>query len=156
MGSSATAHLAYGYDVGGEETPARFVGVPDTEYDEPGTPEWWVDDDCGDEGDEYVDQFARRLIDIYKIETRNDWDFTGPVESRLGIEFITHGSISDGQTAYLMVAKGTEQRVDWGDVKAITLTVPDGADERLRAAAEALGLDTEGEGPRWLLVASYG
>lgn len=165
MGSSPSAFLAYGYDLGGSD------GWKIRETDEYGGIDAsnvstlaWYDD--GDDADGFIEQAERRLLAVIAGFTEK-WgdnqdggyfDREKAARERLGVKFDTY---SYGEyPMHVLAAKVIEV----GDEQALLVNpqelTPDLGEvlrwnNALNAALEALGITPEQENPSWLLCAYY-
>lgn len=145
MGSSSSAYLAYGHDLGDD-----FGGLEahDEDY-EPIWPAWYVDDDGWEES-----AMVALLADAGFTETdkraEGYWHRRKEATDALGIKFEGYGC--DGFSALLMGAV-IHEAYDYGSAE-VDVTVPEGADERLAHARQVLGL--EPEKPGWIIASYYG
>lgn len=142
MGSDATAILAYGYDVG------QTFGH---DYDTP-HPAWYQDGNGWRHSAERALLAAVGFTEEWTPDSDGYFDRKKNAEQQVGVHFERQGSDSD--VYYLMAAKS--QRVEWGDVEAVDMTLPDNADERLAWALDVLGVKPTDDKPGWLLAAYYG
>jgi hypothetical protein len=139
MGVSTDAILAYGVELYDPDT---------TEL--PG----WYDEDENEDG--FVDAALDRLRAAVGF-TETDYTAEGfwtrqrEADERVGVSIVAH--CSGEYTMYLLAAK--EITASRGYPVRPDMTVPDGADERIRWALEQLGMDT-GQTPAWLLVSWWG
>ena len=158
MGQSTNAMLVYGYHLGSDDNGWELEGVG--EYGELPTLDWH--DSESDEADFGTDAELRLLASVGFTET--DWTVDGyhqrerEAKARLGVELETH--CSGDYPMYLLIAKGIT--VYRGDVKKIDFAElaaevqAKGADEKLRAAVQALGITPKQERPQWLLCSYWG
>jgi hypothetical protein len=166
MGTSAHAHLMYGYDLGSEDD------------DQAKMPAWWLERDDLDDDSEAEDDFVAAALERLVVAggftepepaapaertyDENDSHFQwylrkGEHEQALGVTIESYGHHE--YPCYLLCAKEIE--VAWGESKRIEGLdglQPANADVRLAWAADVLQLPGEviKGGPAWLLVASYG
>jgi hypothetical protein len=153
MGSSADGILAYGFNLGGDES-----GWEVREANEFGGLELdWFDPD-EDDGDAFTDAAKERLLAAAGF-TETDWAAAGyfdrerEAELRVGVTFEHHG-----YEDYILAAR--RFTVGQGDTKtidpaALASNLAD-ADTKLTAALATLGITPKQEKPAWLLCASYG
>jgi hypothetical protein len=158
MGQSTDALLVYGYHLGGDDGGWLVEGAG--EYGELPQLDWHDSED--DEADFGTDVELRLLASVGFTET--DWRADGyhdrerAAKARLGVTLETH--CSGSYPGYLLIAKGiTAHR---GDVESIDFAElaaevqQAGADAKLRAALDALGLTPKQEQPGWLLCSYWG
>lgn len=158
MGQSTDALLVYGYHLGGGDG-WEIEGLG--KYGELPALDWYDPED----GDDFQEAVERRLLAQLAGFTET-WDTGGEgfyereraAKARLGVKIETH--CSGSYPMYLLIAKGvTAYR---GDIEPIDFAelaaeVRDkGADEKLRAALEALGITPKQERPGWLLCSFWG
>ncbi len=163
MGMNASAHLAYGYDLGSEDD---FKAAERSEYGSPKLP--WYDPEEDDEDDseptgEFSELAMRVLLDSIGFTERwaegtGYFDRERAAEKQLGVEFTFSGSSE--YPGWLLVAKGSDRNVSWAE--AMTLDPAELAadrpewDARLAAALTALGITPTQDGSAWLVFPSYG
>lgn len=156
MGSSPTAILAYGYDIGGaEDWKIREAG----EYGDP-TVAWYNDDE---DADGFVTQAENRLL-VASGFTETDWQVDGyharkrEAENRLGVTFRYYCSFE--YSSYVLATKVIT--VDWGETELLDLPklmaepAEQGWDDKLAAALCVLEITPNQERPGWGLYAFYG
>jgi hypothetical protein len=161
MGSSARAHLAYGYDLGGGED---FKAAERGEYGEPKLP-WLTDDDVEGDHDDFGTEVEKLLLASvgFTEEFTPDSDYwirRKAAEERVGVELAYSGH-SD-YAGWLLVITDSQQSVEWSE--AMELDLPAMADltadglwnAKLTAALAALGITPTQDGPKWLVYPSYG
>ena len=143
MGMSVKGQLSYGFDVGFAEEQFGF-------YDDPAAPEWVHQDDPIGAAEQllldsigFTETWAEGNIGYFS--RRKD------AERELGVTFELFGY--GDYAGYLLVAehRQSEQGVPL-DINPVTLTVPDGTDDRLLRAAAMLGIERH---PRWILTGLY-
>lgn len=130
-----SAILAYGYDLGQDP---RFTGGT--------TPAWW-----NPEMDVYENLAARLAAQANPDGTDCGADHTDEVDETVGGVFLT-GYGSEGGPRYLLAVRGYLAS-DWEATIVPALDVPHCADRHLTWAGQALGLDVDGNQPRWHLAA---
>lgn len=142
MGSSPRAELLYGIELG---INCGF------KYDE--LPAWF--DEEGDE--DWIASAEAHLLTAFGF-TETDWQVEGyyqrkgAAETAMGVQVRSYGAGEDD--SYLLAA--VVHRTTWDSALAIPeLVVPEGAEERLAWAVDALGVAPQVRQPRWLLTASY-
>ncbi|HEY8985719.1 MAG TPA: hypothetical protein VIU15_39880 [Streptomyces sp.] len=160
MGMSTDAILAYGYHLGGPDGGWELHGLD--KYDElPALPWYDVDDE---EGDDFQSAAERHLLVTIADFTETDWRADGyddrrkAARSRVGVGFETHCSadypgfllITKGITVY----RGSVKEIDFAALQAEVQEA--GADAKLRAALDALGLQPTQERAQWLLCSYWG
>ncbi|MET8985881.1 hypothetical protein ABZW49_10570 [Nonomuraea wenchangensis] len=165
MGSSPSAFLAYGYDLGGSDRwkiheTDEFGGLDASSVS---TLAWYDD---SDDADDFIEQAKRRLLAAI-AEFTEEWgdnqdggyfDREKAAKERLGVTFDTY---SYGEyPMYVLAAKVIEV----GDDQALIVNpqelTPDLGEvlrwnDALNVALEALGITPEQENPSWLLCAFY-
>ena len=154
MGTSTDGILAYGYNLGGDDS-----GWEVAEADEHGGLELdWLADDPG-----FTTAAMDKLLAAAGF-TETDWQVDGyskrkkAAEESLGVEFETY--CSDDFPMYLLAAKVIT--VSRGYVEPIDMTelveAPNvnGWDGKLRSALSTLGLTPKQEKPQWLLCSYWG
>lgn len=139
MGRSTDGILAYGYDLGGEETGMEY-------------PDWYDEED----NDGFEDAAMERLLaatgftEVYDDGREGYFARKREAEAALGVELVNHCSCE-----YPMwILAAVSQRASRGTPKVIDFTVPEDADQRLAWAAEVLGLTVSGK-PQWLLASNW-
>lgn len=158
MGVSTDGILAYGYNLGGDDSG-------------------WEIEQAGEYGDwepSWIDTDAEEIIDIAVVIedqllasvgfTEGDWEVDGyhdrkrDAQTRLGVELKTY--CSDNSPMYLLCAHSiTAYR---GHVKTIGFAeldkqrVEQDWDAKLKRATEALGVTPKQAAPSWLLVSYWG
>ncbi|MEX3206051.1 hypothetical protein [Streptomyces acidiscabies] len=157
---STDALLVYGYHLGGDDGGWLVEGAG--EYGEPPALDWYDPDN--EDGDDFQSTAERHLLARLAEFTETNWQADGyfdrerEAKKKLGVQFKTH--CSGDYPGYLLIAKGiTAGR---GDVEAVDFTALQaevqeaGADEKLRAALDALGLQPTQERAQWLLCSYWG
>lgn len=162
MGTSTDAILAYGYNLGGDESGWEIAEVG--EYGELDIERIsWMD--AADEDDEDVDFVAcakRRLLQSVGF-TETDWNVEGyfdrkrAAEESIGVEFDSY--CSGEYPMYLLaghvitVRRGYVEEIDF---TALAAQVVDGGwDAKLAAAIQALGITPKQAKPAWLLCSYW-
>jgi hypothetical protein len=159
---SASAHLAYGYDLGsGEDFKAAERG----EYGDPKLP-WLPTDEDGDcVYSNFGEEVENRLLASVGF-TEADWRADGhferkrDAEKRVGVE-LDYSGHSD-YSGWLLIAKESERSVEWAESMAVDLSELtnrpsyEGWDTKLADALAALGITPAQAGPKWLVYPSYG
>jgi hypothetical protein len=151
MGQSTNAMLVYGYHLGGEEG-WQLEGAG--EYGELPRLAWY---DPESEDSDFQEAAERRLL--AELAGFTDY-FTREraAKAQLGVEFETHCSgdypmfllIAKGLTAY----RGDVEEIDFG---ALAAEVEEsGAEAKLRAALDALGVRPLQAQAKWLLCSYWG
>ncbi|MFI7468168.1 hypothetical protein [Nonomuraea sp. NPDC049646] len=163
MGSSPSAFLAYGYDLGSGES-WKFRETDEYGYLDPSKVAWYDD---GEDADGFVEQAERRLLAEIAgfTETWETWSGEGnfftaesAAKERLGVKFDTYSYHE--YPMYVLAANVIEV----GDDQALIVNPKDLTPDlgevlrwnsALSAALEALGITPEQETPSWLLCAYY-
>lgn len=154
MGVSTDGILAYGYNLGGDDS-----GWEVAQADEYGglTLDWL------DEDDDFAAEAEKRLLAAAGF-TETDWQVDGyfarekAAKEGLGVKFESY--CSGDYPLYVLAAKVIT--VSRGYVEHIDMTelveAPNvhGWDDKLRGALEILGLTPKQESPRWLLCSYWG
>lgn len=158
MGMSTNAMLVYGYHLGSDDGGWLLEGVG--EYGELPTLDWHDSD--SDDADFGTDIELRLLASVGFTET--DWSTDGyydrkrEAQARLGVELESH--CSGDYPMWLLAAKGiTAYRGDAKEIdfQALQAEVEQaGADAKLQAALDALGLRPTQARPQWLLCSYWG
>lgn len=164
MGMSPRAKLAYGYNLGGEETGWLVEGVDEDGY---WTPSWFNrPEDDGDEGAEELATVAENLLLADAGFTEADWQADGyyerkrAAEARIGVEFSFSGHSDYAGT--LLIAIGSRRSVEWSEAMTLDpnelLTRPGAEqwDAKLAAALRVLDFTPTQDGPKWLVYPTYG
>lgn len=161
MGMSAYGIVAYGYDLGGDESRWRvreageYGELPDLD---------WYDPEGDDDGD--FESAAHRHLRAEIAGFTEQWmpgsdgyfDRVRAADARVAVRVESYGHHDFPQ--FLLVT--TVIRVHWGETKELDFAAlaaePDahGWDVTLSTALRALGLTPTQEQPRWLLCSSYG
>jgi hypothetical protein len=120
MGSSARAHLAYGYDLGGGED---FKAAERGEYGEPKLP-WLTDDDVEGDHDDFGTEVEKLLLASvgFTEEFTPDSDYwirRKAAEERVGVELAYSGH-SD-YAGWLLVITDSQQSVEWSEAMELDL-----------------------------------
>lgn len=162
MGSSPSAFLAYGYDLGGESW--KFSEIDEHGFIDPQRVTWYDD---SEDSDDFVTQAGRHLLAAIAGFTEK-WgdnqdggyhDRKEAAKALVGVKFDTY-SYSE-YPMHVLAAKVIEV----GDDQALIVNpqelTPDLGEvlkwnSALNAAIEALGITPEQENPSWLLCAYYG
>lgn len=171
MGMSASAHLAYGYDLGSGED---FKAAERDEYDAPKLP-WLPTDEDGDcDYSEFGEKVEERLLAATGFveipwEVRKDYDegsrrayYSARAEAgkRHGVEVAYSGHAD--YAGWLLIAEESERSVEWAAAMTVDLNEltnrpsRDGWDARLSDALATLGITPTQDGPKWLIFPSYG
>lgn len=154
---SITAHLVYGYDLGG---PEEWRIREKDEYGDPTGLDWY---DPEDDDDDFAGSVAVRLRDrlagFTERWTPGDdesyFDRKQAAQARVGVDVVTHCS-SDFPSYALITHKITAYRGQVTPVEHVEDQAEEAAaNQRLAAALQALGLTPVQDAPRWLLLA-YG
>ncbi|MFC9465187.1 hypothetical protein [Streptomyces coelicoflavus] len=159
MGQSTDALLVYGYHLGGGDG-WELEGLG--EYGELPALPWY---DSEDEGDDFQGAAERRLLaqlagftEVWQPGSDGYFDREREAKAALGVELETH--CSGSYPMYLLIAKGiTAYRgeVEPIDFAALAAEVEEkGADSKLRAALDALGITPKQPRPGWLLCSYWG
>lgn len=145
MGISVEAILAYGYDLGGDGQGWKIEGLD--EYREPSFD--WYDED----NERFEDAMLRRLAKANGVAVRDDGYVNEDALAAIaGVSFVMYQHAD--YTSYFLaafehtVSMGTSERID-------DFEVPNGTDEKLRAAVEAIGI-VPTEAPGWYLAPFMG
>lgn len=167
MGMTASAHLAYGYDLGSVED---FKAEKRSEYGSPKLP-WFDQEEDEDDGSEPAGDFAglaeRVLLDSIGFTERYTEDAGSDyfrrereAKARLGVEVGFSGH--PDYPGWILVATGSEKSVDWAETMTLDpfvlerTPIDEGWDGKLEAALAALGITPTQGGPCWLVYPSYG
>ncbi|MFL1903116.1 hypothetical protein ACJWDR_29025 [Streptomyces tauricus] len=160
MGTSTNAMLVYGYHLGGGD--GEWLLQDAGEYGELPTLDWYTPD--SEDGDDFITAAEKRLLAQLADFTETDWQADGyfdrerAAKARVSVEFESH--CSGEYPMYLLAAKritayrGEAEEIDFPALQAEL--EQDGADAKLRAALDALGLRPTQERPRWLLCSYWG
>ena len=150
MGISSDGILAYGFDLGSEESPL----VKEFDEDEYRLQvDWYNDGDDDEEGFQYA--ALKRLLDANGLPDDNPYSRERVVKDKLGVEMVVYCTFDI--PSWVLAAK--HYTVSRGSVQVLTaedLTVDPTWEPKLRSALEALGLTPEQEKPEWLLVSLMG
>jgi hypothetical protein len=154
MGSTASAHVAYGYDLGGKED---FLAEPRDEYGSPVLP--WCNDNS-----ELTEQAEALLLketgfsETWSDENPGYFQRLAAARQQVGVNFEFSGHAD--YCGWILIATGSERSVDWAKSMAVD---PDQVsrphaewDAKLAAALRVLGITPSQAGPRWLVFPSYG
>lgn len=159
MGQSTNAMLVYGYHLGGGDSD--WLVQDAGEYGELPELDWYNPDGAGDD---LITAAEKRLLAQLADFTETDWQVDGyfdrerAARARLGVEFESH--CSGEYPMYLLVAKritayrGDAKEIDFPALAAEVEAA--GADAKLRAALDALGLQPTQERAQWLLCSYWG
>lgn len=162
MGMSASAHLAYGYDLGSGED---FKAAERDEYGGPKLPWLPVDEDGDSDIEDFGEAVEKRLLASVGF-TEDNWRVDGyrerkeAAEKRVGVELAYSGH-SD-YAGWLLIAKWSERSVEWSEAMVADLDEMtnrpsyEGWDTKLADALAALGITPTQAGPKWLVYPSYG
>jgi hypothetical protein len=159
MGTSASAKLVYGYDLGGANNGWKVQQADEYGCLDVDAIDWVTEDDDFDFGGAAEE---RLLASIGFTDT--DWRANGyhvrlsEAKERLGLEivFYSHHDSSMHALAAHVIEQG------WSEGKVLDLTAlaampeANGWDAKLAAAIEALGMTPTQAQPGWILVAEYG
>lgn len=145
MGISTNAILAYGYDLGGDDAGWKLEGL--NRHGE-------FKSDWYDADRDLAEAMIHRLAVAHGVASADPDSYINESELKevSGVEFVTyqHHEFS----AYVLAT--TDVTAHRGESKRIeSLDVPEGSDEKLRAAVEAIGIKPT-EGPGWFLVSYWG
>ncbi|ATY17139.1 hypothetical protein CU254_41930 (plasmid) [Amycolatopsis sp. AA4] len=161
MGDTASATLAYGYDLGGGEDGWKVEQAED--YEQPKVPWYDPETEDEDEDEDIIEAAERRLLATLGGFTETDRHADGyrdrkkAAEKSLGVEFVMHGDRYS--TCYALATTTIDvQAGDATPVNPAELSDPADLtrrDRRLADALGALGLTPLEDRPRWLLLA-YG
>lgn len=156
MGSTARAHLAYGYDLGSAED---FLAAQRTEHGSPDLP--WLGEDEDFPGDAEGTLLASvGFTDVWSNADGDYFDRQSAAKDRVGVDFAHAGG--DEVPGWVLYAKGSERSVAWSETMVLdphTLTVQPNAEQwnmKLDAALKALGITPTQDDARWLVFPSYG
>lgn len=164
MGSSPSAHIAYGYALGNNER-LEFQ-ERDGEYGSDLTVDWWVSYDPDDDGEQDVPEASRQIYSrLFEAipdapAVQYDWEMDDHVEAHFGVTLAYPGASES--SGYVLIAVGSERSVDWDEVMPLSLAVmqqqilDNGWLPKLAKAIEALGLTPIQDEPNWLVFPSYG
>lgn len=158
MGQSTDAILAYGYDLGSNESGWKIREAG--EYGELPALPWY-----GPQGDDDFQSAAeRRLLADIAGFTETDWQVDGyfarerEAKARLGVTFDTY--CSGDYPMYLLathvttVYRGDTEHIDPADM--LRRPAAEGWDAKLTAAVTALGITPVQAEPQWLLCSYWG
>lgn len=160
MGSSPSAHLVYGYDLGTCE--GYKLAECEGEYGSLAV-DWF---DNGDDENSNPPDFATQVYDrLYAAiagAPAAEYDFQRQdiAERHFGVEFAYSGG--DETPGFILIAAGSESTVDWTDTIAVDLAhlaaAPEaqGWNAKLAEVLTVLGVTPTQDGPRWLVFPSYG
>lgn len=154
MGHSASAHLNYGYVLGGGDTgwllkgAGKYGEFPDAAgYDE------------DEEGIDRVTQMDARLMVAYGMEDFGSYWADGYYERKKAAEMASGVELRSVGYEYgtlTLIARGPDV-VAYAGAEAFGLPdIPKGADEFLAKALKILDLEPTQEKPSWVLSANYG
>lgn len=160
MGMHASAILAYGYNLGGEEEWAlhdlgKYGALPALD---------WYNPDEDDDGEGFAGAAERRLLaEIAGFTEEYDpedgagyFDRARAARNRLGVKLDTYCSGDYPQlllaTKTITVYQGSVQTLDPAELAA----TPPEWDTRLRAALDTLGLNPTQDAAQWLLCSYMG
>lgn len=160
MGSSATATLAFGFNLGGCE------GDWDVhEYDEDNyilNVPWFDSEDEDADFEEAATSELLRAAGFIEIpwerkEERPEdyYDLLSEAKSNLGVNVKSYG-YSDGFTSYALVTRSYDAYYAGAEISADQLVQQPVEEEWLAVALLVLGLTSLQERASWLLLASYG
>ena len=168
MGMVASAHLAYGYDLGfGEDFKAAERG----EYGEPKLPWLPVDEDGDSVYSDFGGEVEKRLLasvgfteewmqDESDEERKGRWARHREAEKRIGVELDSSGHHDN--PGWVLIAKDSDRNVEWSEAMTVDLDELtnrpgyEGWDTKLADALAALGITPTQDGPKWLVYPSYG
>lgn len=162
MGSSARAHLAYGYDLGSGED---FKAAERDEYGAPKLPWLPVDEDGDSNYEDFGEAIEKQLLTAAGF-TETDWRIDGyyerkrEAEKRVGVELDYSGHAD--YAGWALIAIGSERSVEWDEVMVLDLDelegqpVAEGWDTKLRDALAVLGITPTQVRSKWLVYPSYG
>lgn len=146
MGMSPSAHLIYGYDLGGEETGWNFKDE-DRRY-EPRLP--WLDYDP-------TQSIPMRLLECYGMsqeDAEDKWCNEDIVKAETGLDFFWFGHLEHTR-GYALAAFSIECN-GYGPVPVQIPRLGEHAERDLAFALKALRFEHAEPRPRWLLMTSYG
>lgn len=157
MGMSTDGILAYGYDLGGEECGWQIAEAG--EYGD-WEPEWYNQD----AGDDFIESVESRILAGVVQFTESDWQVDGyftrrrEALTRAGVELGTYCSGDYPMhilAAYkIVVSRGSVETVNFSELEQARLD--QGWNEKLRLAANALGITPKQAEPAWLLASYWG
>lgn len=145
MSSDPSARLAYGYGLGSRDNMS-LDDLP-----------WYLDGEGVVGSAELALLASVGFTETWETSTDRAGFHTRQrdAEALLGVEVIWTGTWD--YCGYILAAADCGQEVEWSEVAPVDLSVPDGADEKLRKAIKALpGLTLVNDEPGWLLAAFYG
>lgn len=153
MGSCASAHLAYGYDLGNND---GFFCAERGEYG-PDLP--WLDD----EEEDFAEQAENRMLKSVGFDFERTDDYYERITTArktLGVEIYHSGHID--YSGWLLVVTASIRTVNWAESMEIEpnelINTPchRNWDTKLAAAVTALGITPDTTSPKWLVFPSYG
>ena len=154
MGSTASAHLAYGFDLGNID---NFRAAERDEYGGP-APTWYSDDEGRPE---FAVQLCDALYAATGLAAEGDADRRqSAAEQRYGVEVAFCGT--DEYQGWVLIVTGSERDACNADVLTLDpfvlerTPVDEGWDGKLETALKALGITPTQDGPAWLVFPSYG
>lgn len=139
MGSSPSADLYYGYDLG---------EMYDSDY-ESTAPQWWQD--AEEDWDEVEAEMARRLG--FEGGT---WSERYAFLKSYPVDLDTYGYSEGDQVWALRVKASVQTADDWGSIKLKPLVVAPEWDAQIARFIELLELNVPAGSPAWHLNCSYG
>lgn len=152
MSEVAKAHLAYGYDLGGDNDGWKVTGA-----DRDGT----YDFEWSDGGETFPEDATNALIIATGFtETRDDSDDwylrRREVEMGLPIEVVRSGHYD--YPGWLLIAVGSCRSVEWTETMIISpaIEAPPGWAADLAVALASLDITPKQVHAQWLMFASYG
>lgn len=155
MGMCASAHLAYGYDLGTSES---FAAAERDEYDGPDLP--WNDTE------DFADDVDTQLLESIGFTEQWAPDNVGFFErrraagQRIGVE-VYHSGHCD-YPGWMMIATGSHKSVSWAEATELDLDeladlpAKNGWDRKLAYATDVLGITPMQAAPKWLVFPTYG
>lgn len=156
MGMCASAHLAYGYDLGNND---GFFCAERGEYG-PNLP--WLDDEDDDFAGQAEDQLFRSVGFTEVWDPSNDgyYQRRQSAQERVGVNIYHSGHVE--YSGWMLVVTASIRTVDWAGSMEIEpnelINTPchKNWDTKLAAAVTALGITPDTSSPKWLVFPSYG
>ena len=161
MGQSTDGILAYGYDLGGDDSGWKIQQAG--EYGELPTLPWF--DPENEDGDDFQSAAERHLLaeiagftERWAKGNEGYWDREKAAKAGVGVQFDSY--CSGGYPMFLLATKViTVHRGSVEDIDMAALAIEpemNGWDDKLHAALTALGITPVQAEPRWLLASYWG
>lgn len=160
MGTSTNATLAYGYDLGAEES-LQVREAQESETNEYGYLKTaWYDEEHEELAEGIIEQMTRVLYDAIPDAPPVEyaWECKDPVKEHYGVWFESHCSGEYAMwilcTSATTAHQGSPKTVD--PFLLERAPIDEGWDDKLATALRVLGITPLQESPAWLLASDWG